>query len=156
MTRRRILAILTVIGPLVAIALVTAPPPTVSAQAKAAATDTRQRLKLTVAEGNAVRAEMRQMLASVNGVLQGLASGDLAAVDKAATASGMAAAVDPHLEHKLPRQFVELGERTHRGFDELAGAAKAGAPSTDLLKRFAGVTGSCVACHALYRLGDAR
>jgi hypothetical protein len=148
--------VLTLIVTLVTIALVTPRPPIVSAQAKAAPTDARQRLKLTVAEANAVRAEMRQMLASVNGVLQGLGSGDLAAVDKAATASGMAAAVDPHLEHKLPRQFLELGERTHRGFDELASAAKAGAPTPDLLKRFAGVTGSCVACHAIYRLGDTR
>lgn len=63
----------------------------------------------------------------VTGVVQGLARTDLLAVEKAATASGMAAAVDPQLEKKLPRQFLDLGERTHHGL-----------------------------CHAIYRLGDTR
>lgn len=130
--------------------------PTAFGQAHGPATDTRQQVRLTAAEVNAIRAEMRQMLSSVSGVVGGLASGDLAGVETAAKASGIAAAVDPHLEQKLPRQFLELGERTHRGFDDLATAARARAPAADLLERLAGVTSSCVACHALYRLGEAR
>jgi hypothetical protein len=127
-----------------------------AAQGPASATDSREQVRLGAAEATGVRAEMRQMLASISGVVQGLAQSDLVAVEKAAKASGMAAAVDPHLEKKLPRPFLDLGLRTHRGFDEVAAAAKSGAPAPDLLSRLAGVTSNCVACHAIYRLGDPR
>lgn len=143
-------------APLLTFGCLVAWSPGASAQGHAPPADTRQQLKLTAAEANGVRAEMRQMLASVNGVLQGLAADDFAAVEKAATASGMATAVDPHLEKKLPRPFLEIGERTHRGFDELAAAAKAQPAAKDVMKRFAAVTSNCVACHAQYRLGAAR
>jgi hypothetical protein len=102
-------AIVLLVVPAVSLLAITsaARPPGVSAQGHAAsghgaATDTRQRLPLTAAEVDAVRAEMRQMLASVSGILQGLATDNPAAVENAAKASGMAAAVDPHLEQKLP------------------------------------------------------
>jgi hypothetical protein len=123
-------------------------PPTVEAQQ---VTDTRQRVALTSAERDAVLAEMRLMLGSVSGVLQGLAADDRAAVEKAARASGMVMAVDPRLKQKLPRQFLEMGMATHRKFDQLADAAKGGAPSDQALRSLADLTTHCVACHAMYR-----
>jgi cytochrome c556 len=46
--------------------------------------------------------------------------------------------------------------QTHRGFDELADRIKAGGTREDAIRALAGVTGNCVACHAVYRLDEAR
>jgi Flp pilus assembly protein TadD len=67
-------------------------------------TDARRQVSLTSAERDAVLAEMRTMLGSVNGVLHGLVANDHQAIEKAARASGMAMAVDPTLKQKLPTQ----------------------------------------------------
>ncbi len=124
--------------------------------AEPVASDRRQALRLLPAERDAVRAEMRQMLASVAGVVRAVPEGDLTAIEKAARVSGMSTAVDPHLERKLPKQFLEMGERTHRGFDEISDAAKGEASKDALLARLANVMSSCVACHATYRFPDGR
>ena len=115
------------------------------------ATDNRRQVTLTAAERDAVLAEMRMMLGSVSGVLHGLTANDREAVEKAARASGMAMAVDPSLEQKLPRPFLELGMATHRKFDQLADLVKTGVPADQVVRSLADVTTSCVACHALYR-----
>jgi cytochrome c556 len=124
--------------------------------AEPAASDRRQALRLLPAERQAVRAEMRQMLTSVAGVVRAVSDGDPTGAEKAARASGMSTAVDPRLEKKLPKQFLEMGERTHHGFDELADAAKGGASKDALLARLANVMSNCVACHATYRFPDGR
>lgn len=125
---------------------------------RASSTDTWQRLVLAPAQRDKLLAEMRLMLQSVSGIVQGLAANDLPAVEKAARASGMAAAadVDPQIEKLLPRQFLELGMQTHRGFDKLADQIKAGGSRDDTIRRLAELTGNCVACHATYRLDEAR
>ena len=120
------------------------------------AAERRQLVNLTRPERDAVRAEMRQMLASVDGIVRAVSSGDRAAAEAAARASGMATAVDPRLEKKLPTAFLEMGERVHHGFDELADAAKTNVPKDALLTRLADVTGTCVACHAVYRFVGTR
>ena len=107
-------------------------------------------------ERQAVRAEMRQMLTSVAGAVRAVSDGDLTDAEKAARASGMSTAVDPRLEKKLPKRFLEMGERTHHRFDELADAAKAGASKDALPARLANVMSSCVACHATHRFPDGR
>jgi hypothetical protein len=101
---------------------------------------------------------MRIMLESVSGIIQGLASDDLPAAEKAARASGMmeAADVDPQIRKLLPQQFLELGMQTHRGFDTLADQIKAGGSRDDTLRGLAKLTGNCLACHATYRLDEAR
>jgi hypothetical protein len=113
--------------------------------------DTRRQLSLAPAQRDAVLAEMRTMLGSVSGVLHGLSANDHQAIDKAASASGMAMAVDPGLEQKLPREFLELGMGTHRKFDQLADLAARRAPADQLVRSLADVTTNCVACHAMYR-----
>lgn len=120
--------------------------------------DTRQRLALTPAQRNQILTEMRQMLGSVSGIVQGLAADDLPAAEKAARMSGMmhAADTDPQIQKRLPQPFLELGMQTHRGFDILADQMKAGGSQTDILRGLARLTGNCVACHATYRLDEAR
>lgn len=120
--------------------------------------DTRQRLVLTPTQRDQILAEMRLMLGSVSGIVQGLAADDLPAAEKAARMSGMmhAADTDPQLKKLLPQPFLELGMQTHRGFDILADQMKAGGNQTDILRGLARLTGNCVACHATYRLDEAR
>lgn len=120
--------------------------------------DTRQRLVLAPAHRSMMLAEMRQMLGSVNGILQGLATGDLPAAEKAARTSGMTGSADmnPHIKERLPRQFLEWAMHTHHGFDGLADRIKSGGSQADIIRELAKLTGNCVACHAVYRLDDAR
>jgi mono/diheme cytochrome c family protein len=118
------------------------------------APDSRQAISLPSHGRETVLAEMRHMLESVNGVLQGVVTGDLPAVEKAARASGAGAAVDSRMQMMglLPSPFAQLGMQTHQGFDALADQAKAGAGRDELVRGLARITGNCVACHSIYRL----
>ncbi len=102
--------------------------------------------------------EMRHMLEAVAGIHQGLAEGSMPRVEQAARRAGLGAAaeVNPEIRKRLPEQFVILGMQTHRKFDELADRVKAGGGSGDVLKGLAEVTANCVACHASFRLDEAR
>jgi hypothetical protein len=117
----------------------------------AGAPDSRTAVTLPVPARDGVLTEMRQMLGSVSAVVQALARGDVPAAEEAARSSGMTKAVDPHLREILPREFLTLGMDTHRRFDDLADAARAGASREELLSRLGRVTANCVACHATYR-----
>jgi len=121
-------------------------------------TDTRQRLIFAPTQRDQLLAEMRLMLGSVSGIVQGLAANDLPAAEKAARASGMvhAADTDPLIKTLLPQQFLGLAMQTHMGFDTLADQIKAGGGRDDTLRGLAKLTGNCVACHAVYRLDEAR
>lgn len=119
-------------------------------------TDTRERVRLTPAERDAILLEMRTMLESLSGIMQGLVARDLVMAEKAARMAGVVIAVDPSLEKKLPPEFVQLGMRTHKRFDALADAIKTGTTGDAVLKRLAAITASCVTCHATYRLDETR
>lgn len=121
-------------------------------------TDIRQRVVLATVQRDQILTEMRLMLRSLSGIVHGLATNDLSAAEKAARASGMADAadVDPQIKQRLPRQFLELGMQTHRGFDKLADQIQAGASRDDTIRGLAELTGNCVTCHATYRLDEAR
>ena len=114
------------------------------------AIDTRTPIPLDLGIRIAILAEMRTMLSSVQGVLDGTSRSDSAAIRKAATAAGMVMAVDPQLEKVLPREFLQFGMTTHRAFDSLAANVSAG--PDDAIKRLAAITATCVECHAAYRL----
>lgn len=120
-------------------------------------TDGRKTVVLTAQEHDAVLKEMRAMLQSVHGVVQGLAQDDMAAVAKAARASGMAAAEDtsPALMAKLPLEFKRLGVSVHRSWDGLAQLAEQGATSDEILNQLDAQLASCVGCHAGYRFASA-
>lgn len=115
-------------------------------------TDTRTAVALPATARDAVLAEMRTMLGSLNGVLVAVASSDSNGMRQAAAASGMAMAADPTLERYLPEQFLHFGTNTHMQFDSLAAAIAAGAPRDTAITRLARITANCVSCHTLYRL----
>lgn len=115
--------------------------------------DNREIVPLTASETAIVLAQMRQMLASVQGVTDGLARGDTPAVIEAASQSGMAMmqGVPAQIRAKFPPPFRQMGMASHRAFDQIvseAGSAKGPAP---LLKLLSESIQNCVACHASYR-----
>jgi len=119
------------------------------------APERQQVVFLAPIERDIVRQEMRTMLRSLSLILQGLAVSDLEMVEQAARVSGKAATIEPELARKLPAHFVELDQRIHTRFDQMADTLKTGARG-DLLKRVAALTGYCVACHEMYRVEERR
>lgn len=109
----------------------------------------RRTLTLPNAAREAVLAEMRIMLQSVQGVLVAGARGDSAAVRIAARPAGMAMAADPELEALLPADWMALALDTHRAFDSLPAV---GPDAAAILAGLGRITGRCNACHAMYRL----
>lgn len=121
------------------------------------APDGRQAIVLNADEKNLILAEMRTMLGSVQGVVDGIASKDMKRVAQAARQSGSAAAaqVPAGLMAKLPLGFKQLGHGAHQGFDEIIVGAESGEPEDLLLTRLGERLNNCVACHATYRLESA-
>lgn len=119
-------------------------------------TDNRQEVMLSPSERDLVLGEMRQLLDSVNGILNGLVENDLVKVEKSARAGGMQMAqdVNPMLMGKLPSAFKGMGMGVHKALDDLADALKQNKDPQDVMKRVAKITQTCVACHAVYRLSS--
>lgn len=116
------------------------------------ATDPRVSLGLTDAERIELLAEMRQMLASVQGIVAGIGTEDRAAIAAAAGLSGnrMARATPESVRAKLPQSFKDIGGPTHLLFEEIAIRAE-----TDDMADLATLTSQtlmqCLACHAQFR-----
>jgi len=121
------------------------------------AVDGRQAILLSDSERNLVLTEMRGMLESVQGVTEGIARRDMKRVAAAGRVSGMASAqqVPVSLMVKLPQAFKQMGQVTHRGFDEIALRAESGEPEEMLLERLGEQLKNCIACHAVFRLTEA-
>lgn len=124
---------------------------------RADAVDTRQSLGPTDAEQIAFLAEMRQMrqmLASIQGIVAGIDTEDREAIAAAARLSGnrMARATPAPVRAKLPQALEEIGGPTHLLFEETAIRAE-----TEDMADLAILTDStleqCAACHTRFR-GD--
>ena len=115
--------------------------------------DARTRLGLTPGERAEFLAQMRQMLASVQGVIAGIGSGDRALIAEAAGLSGnrMARATPAAVRLKLPASFRAIGGPTHMLFEEIV--VRAELDEFDTLTQLTGETmQQCLACHALFRV----
>jgi hypothetical protein len=119
-----------------------------------AAPDGRTAVLLAPDERNLVLTEMRGMLSSVQGVVDGVKAANMKQVAQAARASGMAAAADvnPALMAKLPLEFKEFGLSVHRRFDEIATEADSDGSREQMLASLSAQLSACVACHASYRI----
>ncbi|HZW24890.1 MAG TPA: hypothetical protein VFF26_05345 [Gallionella sp.] len=120
----------------------------------AAGTDGRTAIVLQAAERDLVLGEMRLLLTATHGILQGVNANDMKQVAAAARSAGMGAAVDvnPALMAKLPLPFKELGMTVHHRMDDIAAAAEAGKPATEITGMLTDTMSSCIACHASWQL----
>lgn len=115
--------------------------------------DSRQIIPLTEAERAIVATEMRQMLASVQGVTDALARGDKQAVVDAASKSGMVMMqeVPAQIRMKFPEPFMQMGMASHKVFDRIAQETKTVKNPGPTLKLLSEAMQNCIACHASYR-----
>jgi hypothetical protein len=119
--------------------------------------DTRQPAAFNTVERTYILEQMRLLLESIQQINEGLATDHMADVAEAAAARGMKRnADDPNFPksinfHASPL-WKQLGGGVRRGFDELAEAAKNGAPKEKQLGILAETMKNCVACHQTYRL----
>jgi hypothetical protein len=116
--------------------------------------DNRTAVIVNPAEKDLILAEMRVLLAAVQGTVSGLHTGKRTEMAAALRAAGMAQAADvnPALMAKLPLAFKQSGMSVHADFDSLAEAVERGATEKETLERLDSVLQRCVACHAGYRL----
>ncbi len=119
-----------------------------------AGADGRTAVVLQAGERDLILSEMRGLLASTQGILEGANQGDMQRIIKAASSAGMASAADvnPALMAKLPIEFKQLGLSVHRDMDEIAKAAEGGKPVPELLKMSSNVLTKCVGCHAAWQI----
>jgi len=114
--------------------------------------DSRISLALTMQEKADFLTEMRQMLASIQGIVSGLGVADRTLIIDSARLSGnrMARATPESIRQKLPPSFKQLGGPTHMLFEEIVSRAE-----TDDMESLTILTGQllqqCVACHALFK-----
>lgn len=119
-----------------------------------AGTDGRTAVVLQPAERDLILTEMRGLLSSTQGILEGANQGDVKRIIQASRAAGMAAAADvnPALMAKLPLEFKTLGMSVHHDMDEIAKAAEGGTPTSEILKMASNTLTKCVACHSAWQL----
>lgn len=115
--------------------------------------DNRQIVPLTEPEITIVTEEMRQMLASIQGITDGLAIGEIQAVVEAASKSGsaMMQGLPSQIRMKFPETFTQMGMATHKVFDQIAMETKSIKNPGPVLQQLSTATQNCVACHASYR-----
>ena len=114
--------------------------------------DPRIALPMSPAEKAEFLSEMRQMLASIQGIIEGIAEEDREKIAKAARYSGnrMARATPDALRQRLPVEFQELGGPTHMMFEEMVIRAQDDDMQT-LTEFTSELMQQCLACHARYR-----
>lgn len=96
---------------------------------------------------------MRQMLISIQGILQGIGSDDRDQIARSARKSGnrMARATRASIRDKLPEAFKQIGGPTHLMFEELA--IRAEMDDMETIAEFTGqLMGQCIACHASFKV----
>ena len=121
----------------------------------------RTALALTPPEKAYVLLQMRQFVESIQTITAGLADGDRRAAVEAAAARGLKRnqndpAFPSTLGAKLPQDWKQFGGGTRRGFDALAETIGKSDDPHQSLKQLNEVMKNCVACHASYRVVDAK
>jgi cytochrome c556 len=125
-----------------------APPP----ESKAA--PQRAVVPLTTDEREHVLGEMRDFLAALQGVTDGLARDDFGAVAAAARKVGAGSEsgrMPPAIAKKLPPEFRRLAKATHDGFDLVAADAAARRDARHTLAQTSALMQRCNACHAAFQ-----
>ncbi|MBZ0070805.1 MAG: hypothetical protein K8I04_03635 [Gammaproteobacteria bacterium] len=118
--------------------------------------DRRVRLLVSNDERDLILAEMRDMLAASQSILDAALVDDMSRVAAEARKLGMSGVQNIPLEirgpliGKLPIEFKQLGFSVHEGMDTIALDAEALGDRDHTLRQLADLMNKCVACHATY------
>ena len=117
--------------------------------------DGRISVLLTADERSASLAEMRDILESVQEIMEDTIAGDFDAARARASSQGMSAfnQEDPAVIAKLPIGFKSIGLGLRGGFDDLATTLESTDSAVEVLDELSTLMLNCVACHQTYRLG---
>jgi hypothetical protein len=115
--------------------------------------DARQSLQLSDDEKTVFLADMRKMLASVQGITLALAAQDRQGMIDAAKVSGnqMARDTPMSIKQKLPPSFQAIGAPMHLSFEEFAIRAETD-ELPELTARLGQMMNNCMACHAAFKV----
>lgn len=117
--------------------------------------DERKPVYLSAGERQHVLAEMRGLLQSTQGVIEGLATDDMDMVQKSALAAGTGGrkTTENNIMHKkMPKEWMMLGKAAHKSMDEIAGMAADGKPAKEIQLKLVRAMDHCMACHTAFRL----
>jgi hypothetical protein len=116
--------------------------------------DTREKLHLNAKQRHHVLTEMRQLLSSTQGVIDGIAHDDMVAIAEAAALSGPMgkATVDMRMRDAFPEGFRPMGKAIHVEFGQIAEMAGSGASKEEISTKLADAMNLCVACHSTYQI----
>ena len=115
--------------------------------------DTRLAVEFPEGIKQAMLERMRRHLSNIHEIQKALAESDYDRVADVAENSLGLSSLGPHNARQaphMPEAMQHLGMEMHRASSRLARAAQE-ADTTKALRGLSEVTGTCVACHALYR-----
>jgi hypothetical protein len=115
--------------------------------------DNRQSMNLTDNEKTVFLADMRKMLASIQGIVIALGTENRQGMIDAAKASGnqMARDTPMRIKRKLPPSFQAIGAPMHLSFEEFAIRAETD-ELPELTARLGQMMNNCMACHAAFKV----
>jgi len=115
--------------------------------------DNRQSMNLTDNEKTVFLADMRKMLASIQGIVIALGTENRQGMIDAAKVSGnqMARDTPMSIKQKLPPSFQAIGAPMHLSFEEFAIRAEMDDVS-DLTVQLGQMMNNCMACHAAFKV----
>ncbi len=120
------------------------------------AQDAREPTARTEVERVFILEQMRLFLQSTQAITAALATDDLKTVAAEAAARGRKgtplSAIPPGMKAKETPAWTAMMGGARAGFDGLADAARAGAPSVKLVSMLGETLRNCAACHQTYRL----
>ena len=114
--------------------------------------DNRINLGFNQSEKAEFLSEMRQMLASIQGIIAGIGEDDREKIIKSARYSGnrMARETPESIKKKTPQSFKNIGGPTHMMFEELV--IRAETDDLETLTSFsAELMKQCLACHSMFK-----
>ncbi len=120
--------------------------------------DGRIAVLLTEDERNLILDEMRGFLVSVQGVSQAITESNMEKVAELAHKAGMASeeGTPGSLLQKIPLSMKKLGFGTREKFDEIAKTARTSKDAVVARNQLDALMHNCIACHATYRLPEAK
>ncbi len=118
-------------------------------------TDQRIAVNLSAGQRLHVLEEMRGLLGSTQGIVEGLATGDMDLVQTSALAAGTKGrkTTENNMMHKkMPPEWMQLGMSAHKSMDKIAQMAADGKPAKDIQLKLVDTMNACTACHASFYL----
>jgi len=115
--------------------------------------DTRIEIELLPEHKEFILSEMRQFVESIHLINEGIVENDPSKIIKAGEKSGTSVNPPKELVQSVPKEFLKMGQPTHKLFDIMADSARTNFNPKTVQIQLTELTGRCVNCHSAYRLG---